>query len=177
MKLTTRRLVAKACVGIIRCGAVRFESVIHFSTQTHSTFADSLCPEKQTGTKEMKILQLFTRHPILCHRQTLVPSISFGALRQVSSKRCFCTHSEDPELKDFMEYMDSLKNYEKLGVPRGAGTDSEDGFDLGRMRRLMEHLGNPQSKFKVRALSLCFSVGAYALFGCSLNGGRRKIKC
>lgn len=114
----------------------------------------------------MKILQLITRHPILSHRQTLVPSISFGTLRQVGSKRCFCTHSGDPELKDFMEYMDSLKNYEKLGVPRGAGTDSEDGFDLGRMRRLMDRLGNPQSKFKVRALSLCFSIETYALFCC-----------
>lgn len=140
----------------MRCGVVRFESIIHFSTQTPSVSKKEnslnfrgLFREKQTGTKEMKILQLLTRHPILSHRQTLVPSISFGALGQVGSKWCFCTHSEDPELKDFMEYMDSLKNYEKLGVPRGAGTDSEDGFDLGRMRRLMERLGNPQSKFKV----------------------------
>lgn len=58
-------------------------------------------------------------------------------------------------MTEFMEYLDSLKNYEKLGVPRGAGTDSDDGFDLGRMRRLMERLGNPQSKFKV-ALPLSF---------------------
>uniref|UniRef100_A0A2N9F0I8 Uncharacterized protein n=1 Tax=Fagus sylvatica TaxID=28930 RepID=A0A2N9F0I8_FAGSY len=48
-----------------------------------------------------------------------------------------------------MEYMDSLKNYEKVGVPKGAGTDSDDGFDLSRMRRLMVRLGNPQSHFKV----------------------------
>lgn len=58
-----------------------------------------------------------------------------------------------------MEYMDSLRNYEKLGVPRGAGTDSGDGFDLGRMRRLMHLLGNPQSKFKVRTLSRMFVSG------------------
>ena len=50
-----------------------------------------------------------------------------------------------------MEYLDSLKNHEKSGVPKGAGTDSEDGFDLGRMRRLMDQLGNPISKFKVCA--------------------------
>jgi hypothetical protein len=43
-----------------------------------------------------------------------------------------------------MEYMDSLKNYEKVGVPKGAGTDSDDGFDLSRMRQLMVRLGNPQ---------------------------------
>ena len=55
-----------------------------------------------------------------------------------------------------MEYMDSLKNYEKVGVPKGAGTDSDDGFDLGRMRRLMERLGNPQSRFKVQNPRLLF---------------------
>lgn len=51
---------------------------------------------------------------------------------------------------EFVAYIDSLKNYEKLGVPKGAGTDTDDGFDLGRMRRLLGRLGNPQSKFKVR---------------------------
>ncbi|GMY23324.1 dihydrofolate synthetase [Fagus crenata] len=43
-----------------------------------------------------------------------------------------------------MEYMDSLKNYEKVGVPKGAGTDSDDGFDLSWMRQLMVRLDNPQ---------------------------------
>ncbi|KAB1204980.1 Folylpolyglutamate synthase [Morella rubra] len=106
----------------------------------------------------MKIPKLLTRHPVLFRGQTLIPSISIGVLGKVGFKRCFSTHLEDPELKDFMEYMDSLRNYEKLGVPRGAGTDSVDGFDLGRMRRLMHLLGNPQSKFKVRTLSRMFAV-------------------
>lgn len=52
-------------------------------------------------------------------------------------------------MKEFMEYLEKLKNYEKTGVPKGAGTDSDDGFDLGRMRRLLHNLGNPQSQFKV----------------------------
>lgn len=52
-------------------------------------------------------------------------------------------------MKEFTDYLDSLKNYEKSGVPKGAGTDSDDGFDFGTMRRLMHSLGNPQSKFKV----------------------------
>lgn len=66
------------------------------------------------------------------------------------SSRAFSTDfSEDPELEEFMEYMDGLKNYEKSGVPKGAGTDSDDGFDLGRMKRLLQLLGNPQSKLKV----------------------------
>lgn len=57
--------------------------------------------------------------------------------------------SEDPELGDFLDYMENLKNYERSGVPRGAGTDSDDGFDLGRMRRLLQRLGNPHTQFKV----------------------------
>lgn len=59
------------------------------------------------------------------------------------------TFSDEPELKEFIDYIDNLKNYEKCGVPKDAGTDSEDGFDLGRMRRLMQLLGNPHCKFKV----------------------------
>jgi hypothetical protein len=59
-------------------------------------------------------------------------------------------------MKDLLDYIDSLKNYEKSGVPTGAGTDSHDGFDLGRMRRLMDRFGNPHSKFKVQ--SLTFSI-------------------
>lgn len=60
-----------------------------------------------------------------------------------------CIFSDEPELKEFIDFIDNLKNYEKAGVPKGAGTDSDDGFDLGRMRRLMQLLGNPQCNFKV----------------------------
>lgn len=61
----------------------------------------------------------------------------------------FSTFSDEAELEEFLGYMDNLKNYEKCGVPKGAGTDTDDGFDLGRMRRLMQLLGNPHYKFKV----------------------------
>ncbi|BAB08519.1 folylpolyglutamate synthase-like protein [Arabidopsis thaliana] len=57
--------------------------------------------------------------------------------------------TEDPELRDFVGFLESLKNYEKSGVPKGAGTDSDDGFDLGRMKRLMLRLRNPHYKYKV----------------------------
>ncbi|KAL4384771.1 hypothetical protein GQ457_15G002570 [Hibiscus cannabinus] len=67
---------------------------------------------------------------------------------QLESKQRFSSYTEEPELKSFIQYIDSLKNYEKSGVPKDAGTDSDDGFDLGRMRRLMTRLGNPQSNFK-----------------------------
>ncbi|KAF8118579.1 hypothetical protein N665_0004s0060 [Sinapis alba] len=56
---------------------------------------------------------------------------------------------EDPELRDFVGFLESLKNYEKSGVPKGAGTDSSEGFDLGRMKRLMLRLHNPHLKYKV----------------------------
>lgn len=97
----------------------------------------------------MKLFQ-HLRQPILTHRKRLTSSIGVGLLRNVGSRRGFCASSDDSELKDLMEYMNSLKNYEKSGVPKDAGTDSEDGFDLGRMRRLLELLGNPHSRFKVR---------------------------
>ncbi|CAH2069920.1 unnamed protein product [Thlaspi arvense] len=59
------------------------------------------------------------------------------------------TSTEDPELRDFVGFLESLKNYEKSGVPKGAGTDSGEGFDLGRMKRLMLRLHNPHFKYKV----------------------------
>lgn len=60
--------------------------------------------------------------------------------------------TEDPELGYFVGFLESLKNYEKSGVPKGAGTDSGEGFDLGRMKRLMLRLNNPHFKYKVCAL-------------------------
>uniref|UniRef100_A0A7N0RAN1 Mur ligase central domain-containing protein n=1 Tax=Kalanchoe fedtschenkoi TaxID=63787 RepID=A0A7N0RAN1_KALFE len=72
--------------------------------------------------------------------------------------------SEDSGLNYFLRYMDNLKNYEKSGVPRGAGTDSHDGFDLGRMRRLMSRLGNPQSNLKVVHIAGTKGKGSTAAF-------------
>ncbi|XP_050386695.1 dihydrofolate synthetase [Argentina anserina] len=77
-----------------------------------------------------------------------VSSIRVGLLGNLEPRRGFFSISEDIELKELMEYMDSLKNYEKSGVPVGAGTDSNDGFDLGRMQTLMELMGSPHFKFK-----------------------------
>ncbi|XVF12624.1 hypothetical protein REPUB_Repub08aG0135000 [Reevesia pubescens] len=90
---------------------------------------------------KMKILKLISQYSNLTHRK---PFKKF----QLESKQWFSSYTEEPELKDFIQYIDSLKNFEKSGVPKDAGTDSDDGFDLGRMRRLMNRLGNPQSNFK-----------------------------
>ncbi|KAF3432873.1 hypothetical protein FNV43_RR23975 [Rhamnella rubrinervis] len=112
----------------------------------------------------MKILKLFSQFYILTHRNSVISSVGVGLLKHGGSQQCFFTHSEDPELKDFTEYLDSLKNYEKSGVPKSAGTDSEEGFDLGRMRRLMALLGNPQSKFKAVHIAGSKGKGSTAAF-------------
>lgn len=84
------------------------------------------------------------------------PRIRIISSANLTSNRNLSTISstEDPELRDFVGFLESLKNYEKSGVPKGAGTDSDDGFDLGRMKRLMLRLHNPHSKYKVRAFLL-----------------------
>ncbi|XP_031381336.1 dihydrofolate synthetase [Punica granatum] len=72
--------------------------------------------------------------------------------------------SEDRKMGELAAYLDSLKNYEKSGVPKGAGSDSDDGFDLDRMRRLLGRLGNPQSKFKAVHFAGTKGKGSTAAF-------------
>ncbi|GAV66233.1 Mur_ligase_M domain-containing protein [Cephalotus follicularis] len=72
--------------------------------------------------------------------------------------------AEDRELEDLIGYMDSLNNYEKSGFPKDAGTDSDHGFDLGRMTRLMDRLGNPHSNFKAIHIAGTKGKGSTAAF-------------
>ncbi|XP_030484564.2 dihydrofolate synthetase isoform X1 [Cannabis sativa] len=104
-------------------------------------------------------LKLLGQYPILsCSKHWRGSSLRV-------SFRGLCTDStEELQLKDFMEYLDSLKNYEKLGVPKGAGTDSEDGFDLSRMRTLMKLLDNPHSDFKAIHIAGTKGKGSTAAF-------------
>lgn len=88
---------------------------------------------------------------ILRHMRCSPIGIGFAKRLIGSTNGFISTYAEEPELKELTDYLESLKNYEKSGVPKGAGTDSEDGFDLGRMRRLLDQLGNPISTFKVCA--------------------------
>ncbi|GKB81220.1 dihydrofolate synthetase, partial [Tanacetum coccineum] len=88
----------------------------------------------------------------ILHRHKSLISVS-GSRKHVNAFGLKCSLSgmateQDSEIKEFTDYLDSLKNHEKSGVPKGAGTDSDDGFDLGRMTRLMQSLGNPQSNYK-----------------------------
>ncbi|KAH9646611.1 Dihydrofolate synthetase [Citrus sinensis] len=111
----------------------------------------------------MKLLKRATQYTTT----TFYSPTSRGYFKKFSigSKSCFfSTSSEEPELMHFMNYLDSLKNFEKSGVPKGAGTDSDDGFDLGRMNRLMDRLGNPHSKFKTVHIAGTKGKGSTAAF-------------
>ncbi|VVA95851.1 unnamed protein product [Arabis nemorensis] len=66
-----------------------------------------------------------------------------------TSHRPIISTDQDPELRDFVGFLESLKNYEKSGLPKGAGTDSRQGFDLARMKRLMLRLNTPHLNYKV----------------------------
>lgn len=81
-------------------------------------------------------------HCLVRRAQTLLPKLVF------SRSWPYSTMTEDNKISEFLDYMEKLKNYERLGIPRGAGTDSDDGFDLGRMRRLLQRLGNPHTHFQ-----------------------------
>ncbi|KAK4403650.1 Dihydrofolate synthetase [Sesamum angolense] len=98
------------------------------------------------------------------NRRRIPPFANSRTLLDAPSRPFSTALSESQELNEFMEYMEKLKNYEKTGVPKGAGTDSGDGFDLGRMRRLLHNLGNPQSKFKAVHIAGTKGKGSTAAF-------------
>ncbi|KAL4307426.1 hypothetical protein S245_057006 [Arachis hypogaea] len=102
-------------------------------------------------------LTLLGNSNFLCH-------INRGIKRQIGAIRTLCLKAEEPEMKNLLDYIDSLKNYEKSGVPKGAGTDSRDGFDLGRMTRLLERFGNPHFKFKAVHIAGTKGKGSTAAF-------------
>ncbi|CAN1180719.1 Dihydrofolate synthetase [Linum perenne] len=87
-----------------------------------------------------------------------------GSKMLLVSRRFFSISTDEMELKDFTDYLDSLTNYERSGVPKDAGTDSDDGLDIGRMRRLMNRLGDPQSKFKAVHIAGTKGKGSTAAF-------------
>jgi dihydrofolate synthase len=51
------------------------------------------------------------------------------------------------------ECLKSLVNHEKSGVPRGAGTNTDAGFDLGRMHRLLYDFGDPHTGYNTIHIS------------------------
>ncbi|CAL5083954.1 unnamed protein product [Urochloa decumbens] len=95
-------------------------------------------------------------------------SLSRSLLRGSSSGRrglsAMAGGGEEGQLGGFFEYMERLRNYERSGVPRGAGTDSDDGFDLGRMRRLLRRLGDPHTHFPAVHIAGTKGKGSTAAF-------------
>ncbi|XP_058182695.1 dihydrofolate synthetase isoform X1 [Rhododendron vialii] len=114
----------------------------------------------------MKLNKFLSRLSSICTPRC--PPVSATASIASSNLRLYryfsATSGDDSELKELTDYLNNLKNYEKSGVPRGAGTDSEEGFDLGRMTRLMELLGNPQSNFKSVHIAGTKGKGSTAAF-------------
>ncbi|XP_030536061.1 dihydrofolate synthetase isoform X2 [Rhodamnia argentea] len=107
----------------------------------------------------MQFLKLISSSPAFSLRKSFYNKQWFLPFTQGPS-----LSSGDVEMRELVEYLDSLKNYEKSGVPKGAGTDSDDGFDLGRMRRLMGRLGNPDSRFKAVHIAGTKGKGSTAAF-------------
>ncbi|ESQ46800.1 hypothetical protein EUTSA_v10027718mg [Eutrema salsugineum] len=106
--------------------------------------------------------------------------IRISAARSLTTNRYLSPmiSAEDPELRDFLGFLESLKNYEKSGVPKGAGTDSGEGFDLGRMKRLMLRLNNPHFKYKVVHVAGTKGKGSTSAFLSSiLRAGGYSVGC
>lgn len=62
------------------------------------------------------------------------------------------TEADTHALLNMDAFLAPLRNHERTGVPRGAGSsasDPEQRFDLGRMRRLLATLGNPHVGYPV----------------------------
>ncbi|CAO2821265.1 unnamed protein product [Amaranthus hypochondriacus] len=89
---------------------------------------------------------------------TSIVSAKLGCIRTL------CSASIRSDTQELVEYLDRLKNYEKSGVPKNAGTETDDGFDLGRMKRLMSLLGNPQSMYKTVHVAGTKGKGSTAAF-------------
>ncbi|VFQ72671.1 unnamed protein product [Cuscuta campestris] len=113
----------------------------------------------------MRALRILTgfAHSISRNRSSPISSV-VGVKCPLLFRALSTVSNEDPELKEMLDFIDNLKNYEKSGVPKGAGTDSGHGFDLGRMRRLMALLGNPHSTFKVFHIAGTKGKGSTAAF-------------
>ncbi|XP_073002705.1 dihydrofolate synthetase isoform X1 [Typha latifolia] len=88
---------------------------------------------------------------------------AMSALKR-SSRSYSAMLEEDKDLGEFLDYLDKMKNYERVDMPKGAGTDSDDGFDLGRMTRLLDRLNNPHTHFKVVHVAGTKGKGSTAAF-------------
>ncbi|XP_021764630.1 dihydrofolate synthetase-like [Chenopodium quinoa] len=122
--------------------------------QLKSVFGFPLCVSRMKVFTSIYRCAKLSKHTNL-DSSSMIPSVKLGCIRTLS------TSSETREVE---EYLDRLKNFEKVGVPDNAGTETDDGFDMGRMKRLMDCLGNPQSKFKTVHVAGTKGKGSTAAF-------------
>lgn len=76
-------------------------------------------------------------------RNWLCPACESGSVGALGCRRQAMTkHSDD--YQEALDFLYSRLNYENVGLPRGS-----EGLGLGRMRRLMRRLGDPQKSYKI----------------------------
>ncbi|KAG5533859.1 hypothetical protein RHGRI_027901 [Rhododendron griersonianum] len=114
-----------------------------------------------------RLSSIFTLRSPLVSATARIPS---SDLRLYRYFRATSGVGDDSEMKELTDYLNNLKNYEKSGVPKGAGTDSEEGFDLGRMTSfvfLSVHIAGTKGKGSTAAFlsnilrAEGYSVGCY----------------
>ena len=74
------------------------------------------------------------------HRELGENLFSFAHRARARARTSTAFATVDEALRDFV-------NHEKSGVPRNAGTDTTDGFDLGRMHRLLRDFDDPHRAY------------------------------
>ncbi|GAQ85892.1 Mur ligase family protein [Klebsormidium nitens] len=79
-------------------------------------------------------------------------------------------------MRSTLKYLEKFTNYERKGVPKGAGTNSDEGFPLRRMELLMQRLGDPVSRLKVVHVAGTKGKGSVAaLLGSSLRRAQLRV--
>ncbi|KAL4858271.1 Dihydrofolate synthetase [Chlorella vulgaris] len=74
-------------------------------------------------------------------------AVKSAANRRFTAAHAMASYSSGAAL----DWLGRFTNYEQQGVPQAAGTNSDSGFDLGRMHRLLGDLGDPHHDWPVAA--------------------------
>ncbi|KAK9810666.1 hypothetical protein WJX73_008574 [Symbiochloris irregularis] len=75
--------------------------------------------------------------------------VSTAWLRQICQYHRLQNVVQERALYSTQAFLDRFVNHEKAGVPSGAGTSGEQGFDLNRMHRLLDAVDSPQAALPV----------------------------
>lgn len=116
------------------------------------------------GNLELPIVLGWTQHPMY-KRQAVIgaclrlnPQFLCSCVKRGGSTASMATSvPADSEQRKVDDFLSSFINHEQRGVPVAAGTPQSQDFDLGRMRRLLVALGDPQRRW--RAVHVAGSKG------------------